>query len=305
MTDFTHQINLADIRAFVVIAKAKSFTLAAQQLSCSRSHVSKQLLSLEQALGTRLIIRTTRSQRLTEQGKLFFEKCFRALDEIDSAVEKVLDSSDNIQGKININCVGGVIGENIVTALVNDFVRLHPNVAITLDFSSQRVDLISGEFDLVFRMGHLPDSELIARKLIDISVSTVASPEYISLKGGLSHPQDLHHHACITGSVKQWSFYQQGASSEQFDVTVAGQIQCKNGRSMIASALAGNGIIRVPSLYCREQLKAGLLVDVFESWHVKSTPLYLVYAKDKFQPVRLKTMIDFITENFSQYIESK
>ena len=78
-----NQVNLADVRAFVVIAKAKNFTLAAEQLNCSRSHVSKQLLSLEQALGVKLIIRTTRSQRLTEQGKLFFDKCFRALDEID------------------------------------------------------------------------------------------------------------------------------------------------------------------------------------------------------------------------------
>lgn len=298
-----NQINLADVRAFVVIAKAKSFTLAAEQLSCSRSHISKQLLSLEQALGVKLIIRTTRSQRLTEQGKLFFEKSFRALDEIDAAVEKVLDSSDSIQGTIKINCVGGVIGENIVTTLVNDFISQHPKINITLDFSSQRVDLISGEFDLVFRMGHLADSNLVARKLTDITVSTVASPDYISRHGVLSHPQDLHQHACITGSVKQWQFHHKQHSNEQLDVMVTGQIQCKNGRTMMASALAGNGIIRVPNLYCREDLKAGTLVNVFDDWRVSSTPLYLVYAKDKFQPTRLKSIIEFITTNFTHYID--
>lgn len=298
-----NQVNLADVRAFVVIAKAKNFTLAAEQLNCSRSHVSKQLLSLEQALGVKLIIRTTRSQRLTEQGKLFFDKCFRALDEIDSAVEKVLDSSDNIQGQIKINCVGGFIGENVVSALVNDFIKLHPNISITLDFSSQRVDLISGEFDLVFRMGNLPDSNLVARKLMDIAVSTVASPEYLLRAGKLSHPQDLLEHACITGSVKQWHFYHKLDVNKQCDVNVTGQIQCKNGRTMLTSALAGNGVIRVPSLYCQQHLKTGALLEVFEEWHVSSTPLYLVYAKDKFQPIRLKTLIDFIKENFTQYIE--
>jgi DNA-binding transcriptional LysR family regulator len=303
MKNVNNQVNLADVRAFVVIAKVKNFTLAAEQLSCSRSHVSKQLLSLEQALGVKLIIRTTRSQRLTEQGKLFFEKCFRALDEIDSAVEKVLDSSDNIQGQIKINCVGGFIGENIVSALVNDFIKQHPNISITLDFSSQRVDLISGEFDLVFRMGDLPDSNLVARKLMDIAVSTVASPDYFKRAGSLSHPQDLLEHACITGSVKQWHFHDKLDVNKQYDVSVTGQIQCKNGRTMLISALAGNGIIRVPSLYCQQYLNAGTLRNVFEDWHVSSTPLYVVYAKDKFQPIRLKTLINFITENFLQYIE--
>lgn len=303
MKSVNNQVNLADVRTFVVIANAKSFTLAAERLSCSRSHVSKQLLSLEQALGVKLIIRTTRSQRLTEQGQLFFDKCFRALDEIDSAVEKVLDSSDNIKGQIKINCVGGFIGENIVSALVNDFIKHHPDISIILDFSSQRVDLISGEYDLVFRMGDLPDSDLIARKLIDISVSTVASPDYLLQAGELSHPQDLLKHACITGSVKQWHFYDKLDHSKQYDVTVTGQIQCKNGRTMLTSALAGNGIIRVPTLYCQQYIKAGTLVEVFGDWHVSSTPLYLVYAKDKFQPTRLKTFIDFIIENFTQYIE--
>jgi DNA-binding transcriptional LysR family regulator len=300
-----NQISLADVRAFVEIAKAKNFTQAALRLACSRSQVSKQLVKLEQTLGVKLITRSTRTQRLTEQGQLLFEKCFRALDEIDDALVKVVDSSTLIQGRININCVGGYIGEEFVTELVNDFIQLYPNIGINLDFSSQRVDLIAGEFDLVFRMGHLPDSNLIARKLIELPVSTLASPTYIAKNGLPEHPRALAEHACITGTVKQWRFHRINQPTDTAEVMVDGQIQCRNGRAMIASALANNGIIRVPNCYCEAEIANGDLVDVFKHWRVQNTPIYLVYVKDVYQPARLQAFIDFALQRFQQPLGKK
>ncbi len=298
-------VNLADIRAFVVIAKAGSFTAASELLLCSRSHLSKKLVQLEVALGVKLIIRTTRTQRLTEQGKLFFEQCNFALASIEQAIEQAVDSGGTMQGSIHINCVGGYIGEELIAPLINDFIGLHPEVSIDLDFSSPRVDLISGEFDLVFRMGQLEDSGLIARKLFDIEVVTVASSSYVERYGCLTHPRELKQHQCITGSVNQWSFHQQDAPANHVDVTVAGGFKCKNGRAMISSALAGHGIVRVPALYCQQAIADGLLVPVLKEWQVEPTPFYMVYVQDQFQPLRLRELIKFVQQHIGTIMDQK
>jgi len=295
--------SLADIKAFVATAKLGSFTQAAEQLSCSRSHVSKQLSQLELDLGVKLISRTTRSQNLTVQGQVFFEQCQHSLNGIEQAIEQVMDSSSSIRGQININCVGGFIGEEIIAPLINDFIKLFPQVNIHLDFTSQRVDLVSGEFDMVFRMGRLDDSELIARQLTTLSIVTVASPSYLNKFGFPKDPFSLKHHQCITGTVKTWSYQYKDDDSRKVEVKVAGGISCKNGRVMLKTALQGHGIIRVPSLYCKPELIAGSLIPVFDDWHVPETPLTLVYLKDKYQPERLKAFIEFVRENIHRYIE--
>lgn len=199
-------ISLPDIQAFVVIAKAGSFTKAAELLGCSRSYLSRQLNQLEAQLGVSLIIRTTRAQRLTPQGQVFYETCQQSLTKIASAVSGVVESANALSGTLNINCVGGYIGETLIMGLINAFLQDYPNIDINLDFDSRRVDLISGEFDFVFRMGSLEDSSLIARKLMDINIVTLATSGYLQRKGRPEHPRDLKHHNCITGSVKTWRF---------------------------------------------------------------------------------------------------
>ncbi|ABZ75193.1 transcriptional regulator, LysR family [Shewanella halifaxensis HAW-EB4] len=296
-------LNLADVRAFTVIAEKGSFTIAAEKLGCSRSHLSKQLTQLERYLGVTLITRTTRAQRLTEQGRFFYERCQHALDIMEQAVAKTVDDAHNLQGKININCVGGYIGEEIVNQLVNDFMTLHPNIQVHLDFSSQRVDLVLDEFDLVFRMGELEDSGLVARKLMDIANCTLASPRYIAKHGRPEHPKELKHHACVTGSVHHWSYHRRSNKSHKTEVTITGALLCKNGRVMKSSALAGNGIVRLPEIYCSAELNAGTLVHLFDDWAISDTPLYLLYNRDQFQPARLRQFIEFTIQNFMKYVE--
>ena len=294
-------INIADIRAFVLIVKAGSFTAAAEQILCSRSHLSKQLSQLESALAVKLIIRTTRTQCLTEQGKLFFEQCSRSFDGVDYAIEQAINDAGTVKGFININCVGGYIGEDIIAPLVSDFIQQYPDVKVNLDFSSRRVDLVAGEFDIVFRMGQLEDSNLIAQKLMDISICTLVSPGYLQNNGQLSHPKELKQHQCITGSLNNWSFIHVKTASKNIDVSVGGSFKCKNGRAMISSALAGNGIVRLPYFYCHKEIANGTLLPVFSDWTIPKSPFYLVYVQDKYQPARLKAFIDFVRNNIARY----
>ncbi|GGP72124.1 LysR family transcriptional regulator [Shewanella algicola] len=294
-------VNLSDIKTFVVLAEQGSFTKAGEKLQCSRSHISKQLAQLEANLGVSLLIRTTRTQHLTPQGEVFFERCKSSLNGISHAIDSVLESANVLSGHIKINCVGGMIAENIIASLVSDFMSEHPDISIDLDFSSHRVDLISGEFDFVFRMGKLADSSLIARKLTDLKVGIYASPEYLSHYGTPVNPKELTAHKCINGSVKNWLFIN-NKTSETLDVFIEGNLTCKNGRIMISSAIAGNGIIRVPSLYCKDEVEKGLLIPLFDEWYIDSTPFYLVYTQEKHKPMRLKIFKDYVVANFSKYL---
>ncbi|NKC19480.1 MULTISPECIES: LysR family transcriptional regulator [Pseudoalteromonas] len=296
-------INYSDIKSFIVLVEEGSFTKAAAKLLCSRSQVSKQLSQLEANLGVSLLVRTTRTQHLTPSGELFYEKCKRSFNGIEHAIDRAMESATELSGEIKINCVGGYIGENIVGPLVADFMKENPEMNVLLDFSSRRVDLVSGEFDFVFRMGELADSALIARKLTELSIGIYASPEYVKQYGQPSEPKDLVEHKCIVGSMNTWTLKNSESQVIQ-EVTVKGDLVCKNGRIMLYSALRGNGIIRVPEIYCRKERDEGSLVPVFEYWQPKSTPLSLVYLQDKHQPMRIKVFRDFVLKNFVNYLRT-
>ncbi|WP_076414380.1 LysR family transcriptional regulator [Shewanella sp. UCD-KL12] len=296
------EINLADIKAFTVIAEQGSFTKAAEVLDCSRSHLSKQLTQLEACLGVTLITRTTRAQRMTEQGEAFFNRCRGAFDDIEQAIEIAVDNAQRLQGSIKVNCVGGYLGEEVVARLVNEFIAKYPGISVELDFSSQRVDLLVDQFDLVFRMGELEDSGLVARKLMDITNMTLASPKYVDARGLPGDPKALKAHQCITGSVNNWSFFHIANRAQKLDVHINGAFRCRNGRAMKQSALMGNGIVRLPELYCSDELARGELVSVFDDWQVADTPLYLLYHKDRYQPALLKEFVGFTIDHFKEYL---
>ncbi|EDN58542.1 transcriptional regulator [Vibrio antiquarius] len=294
----TH-INLADIRSFVLIAQLGNFTKAAEQLGVSRSHVSRQITNLEQQIGATLLQRTTRTLKLTEAGKVLYKQCETALHNIDQAVMAVVDDVEELRGEIRINCVGGYLGEDVVADIVAQFLIQHPQVNINLDFSSHRVDLIADEFDIAFRMGKLDDSNFIARKLIDVEMGTYASPSYLETHGYPSHPKDLEKHICLTGSVTRWAF-ENTNTKQSTEHQIRGQLRCKSGRVMIKAALAGNGIIRVPALYCQQELQTGKLKEVFTDWSIPSVEFSLLYHHDRHQPKRIRAFIDFATQYFRQ-----
>lgn len=273
------QINLADIRSFVLIAQLGNFTKAAEALGVSRSHVSRQISQLEKQMGVTLLIRTTRTLKLTDAGKALFAQCEMALHSIDQAVLAAVDDIEAVRGEIRINCVGGYLGEEVIAEVVGQFMQQYPQVRVDLDFSSHRVDLI------------------------DVEMGTYASPSYLATHGRPEHPKELDKHACLTGSVTRWTF-QHRQTKQTSDCQVRGKLRCKNGRVMLKGALAGNGIIRVPTLYCMPELEQGLLQEVFEDWHVPSVAFSALYHRDRYQPKRIRTFIEFTSDYFRQLQKS-
>lgn len=122
-----------------------------------------------------LLIRTTRSLKLTDAGKQFYLQCEKALAGIDQAILSAVDDVEQVQGEIRINCVGGYLGEELIAQITCDFMKQYPNTQVNLDFSSHRVDLLEEDFDIAFRMGRLEDSGFVARKLMTIEMSTLAT----------------------------------------------------------------------------------------------------------------------------------
>ncbi len=294
----SNKINLADIRAFVLIADEGSFTNAAEILEVSRSHVSRQLSALEKQMSVSLMIRTTRSLRLTEAGKAFHQQAKKALQSLEQAVIAAADNTQEVRGTIRVNCVGGHIGEELIAKMASEFMVQHQDVNIELDFSSHRIDLITDEFDIAFRMGELEDAGFIGKKLTDLKIETLASPILLQQYPKITSPKGLSDIPCLTGSVKHWKFQKTENSKQKMDVHVDGRFSCKNGRALVQSAVDGNGVIRVPEMYCQQEMKQGLLISVFDHWEVPLVPFYAIYHKDKYQPARLRAFIDYIIEQF-------
>lgn len=293
-----NNINLADIRSFVLIAKLGNFTKAADALEVSRSHVSRQISALEKQMGVTLLTRTTRSLRLTQAGQRFFHQCEAALQLIDQALVAAVDDTKKVQGLIRVNCVGGYLGEELVAQAIAEFMQIYPQITVDLDFSSPRIDLIEDQFDVAFRMGELEDAGFIAKRLMDIEMVTLASPEYVKQFGEPQHPRELSNHRVLTGSVTKWSFISDCEPTKQYDIHLKGKLTCKNGRALIKACLLGNGLIRVPKVYCETEIKQGNLISVMPLWRINSVPFATIFHKDRYQPKRIRVFVDFISEWF-------
>ena len=295
----SNNLKLEDIKSFVTIGNYGSFTKAAQALGVSRGHLSKQLKNLESELSVQLVIRTTRSLSLTADGHKFYRRCKEALGGIAGAVEEVLDNSEEMKGKILINCVGGIIGEDIIAPLLADFAALHREVELEIDFNSSRVDLVKDKYDLIVRLGKLEDSEFMARGLGFACMSVLASKDYLSSAPALDCPKDLKKHNCLTGSISTWSFTNRKNQKTIKEVSVSGKYSCKNGRALKNAALKGLGVVRLPEVYCREAVASGVLVEVLDKWAPYRVPIHLLYYDKQYMPARLKGLVDFLHERFT------
>lgn len=294
-----NNVELNDIKAFVAIGELGSFTKAANHLGVTRGHISKQIRKLEENMGVRLIIRTTRSLTLTSEGNALFQEAKESLTRLFQAVSSTIDDTNEVNGIININSVGGIIGEDILAPILAKFAVIHPKVHINLDFTSSRSDLVGDKYDLILRMGKLDDSNYIAKKIADFQICTLASPKYLNQFKSLTDPKDLKKLNCLTGSVKKWSFIH-ASTNIKSQITVSGNFHCPSGKSLLNAAKAGLGVVRLPKIYCLPELKNKELIPAIKNWETELVPIYILYYSNKLQPKKISSLIDFISKNFRE-----
>ena len=268
------------------------FTAAGEALNASKSHVSRQVSRLEARLGTRLLTRTTRRVRLTDMGRVYYERCRSAVDELDAVEADLADLQARPRGRVRLTAPG-IYAERFVAPALAEFASRYPDVDVELDTQMTMVDLIEEGYDLAIRMSSLTDSSLIARRVEARRIVVCAAPEYLEKWGIPDSPEALTAHDCLTLKGMAWRF----AWPDQIRaVRVRGSWTSDNGRALVAAASAGLGLMRIADYYVNAELERGELQVVLEDYEVDDAATWIIYPNRTHLPTRVRLLIDFLVD---------
>lgn len=287
--------SLTRISAFVQTAEALSFVAAGQRLGISASAVGKSVTKLEETLGVRLFQRTTRRVVLTEEGRLFYDRCRRILEDLRDAEAQLSDAVQAPRGQLRISVP--TIGYHFLMPVLPEFRELYPDVELDVDFSDRMVDVIEERFDAVIRSGALADSSLMSRRLGAFCFVLCASPAYLARRGVPRTPKDLAHHDClrfrfpITGKLQEWSL-EGGSEADLTRLTPA--FTCNNMEAMLAAAIEGIGIAYMPDFLARVAIAGGALRSVLDSHIADAGQFSVVWPSSRQLSPKLRAFVDFV-----------
>lgn len=286
--------RLDGVATFVQVVEAGSFAVAAERLSLTRSAVGKIIARLEARLGVRLIQRTTRAQNLTEDGQAYYERCVRALAELDAAEAALDDGRQQPQGRLRVS-LPIAFGHLCVAPVLMELARRHPSLSIDISFSDRKVDLIEDGFDLALRIGELRDSSsLAARKLGLQYVSIGASPDYIARHGLPSRLEEIEAHAAIgysrAGVVSPWHL--RDDAGQTTPLRIQPQLSTDDVQMIAAAAIAGFGLARLPSWLLARYVKSGELVTVRGRCSLAPQDIHAVWPTTRYMPSKTRCAID-------------
>ncbi|EQB10094.1 LysR family transcriptional regulator [Sphingobium quisquiliarum P25] len=294
-------MRLPDLEAwaiFAAVVEHRSFTDAAKALSVSKATVSKAVTRLEQHLETSLFNRTSRRLALTESGKRLAEHAARILAEGQAAEEAARQDTEELSGTVRLGAPM-TFGLLRVAPLIAQFTKQHPGVDVFLHLSDALIDMIEMGLDATIRIADMPDSSLRARRLGDVRVHLVASPNYLEERGRPVHPADLSDHDCLCYSnvttPDVWRF--SGPGEQNVAVQVRARMTVNSGDAMLPALLAGVGIARLPDFIVGEAMAAGDLEEILIDWRAPPLGLHLVTPPSRLRPARVDALLDFIAAN--------
>lgn len=291
--------TLTSMRVFANVVEAGSFSGAADRLDMSRAMASKYVINLEDHLGTRLLNRTTRRLSLTESGTAYYERCVQIISDVQEAEQAVGQLTGTPRGTIKIT-MPVAYGLHRLGPVIADYVRLYPEVKLEISLNDRRIDLVEEGLDLAIRIGTLPESGLIARKLAVDRTVVCASPAYLQQHGVPEVPADLARHSCLgytyTSSGDEWRLRSAEADAA---IRIAGSIKANNGDMLRLAACNGAGIIFQPLFIVQDDLHAGRLVQILVDYTSKDLGIYAVYPSRKHLSAKVRTFVDFLVEQLS------
>jgi DNA-binding transcriptional LysR family regulator len=267
------------LAAFHAAATEGGFAAAARRTKLNRAQVSKTIAALEAELGARLFQRTTRRMSLTEAGRRYLAATRGVLETLDGAVNAVRETQTMLSGPLRINAPVS-FGTAHVAPLLTAFLGQHPGVQIDLTLNDRVVDLVEEGYDMVIRIGVLPSSSLIARRLAPARLAIVASPAYFKRHGRPKRPEDLKGHNCL--GYAHWSLHDEwpftDAQGRTVRVKVRGTFASNNGDALRQCALDGLGVIQQPTFSIGPDLAAGRLERVLAGYGLRDLGVYSVTA---------------------------
>jgi DNA-binding transcriptional LysR family regulator len=288
-----------EMEVFALAADMKSFSAAGRQLKMSPSAVSKLVSRVEERLGTRLLVRSTRMLELTPEGDIYLRRARRILKEIEETEELVAGGREEARGLLRVNSSVG-FGERCILPLVGEFTQRHPKVRLDLTLTDGMIDLIGERTDIAIRVGPMRDSSLMARRLFSSSRVVVASPDYLKKHGTPQTPDDLDDHNCIgfnfRRSLDEWPFRDPG-SDAVYTKAVTGNVLVSSGSIKRQLCLLGVGIGRIGEFHVRPDIEAGTLVPILESYNGGDVEVvHAVYVGHEHLAARIRAFIDFLAE---------
>lgn len=285
-------IHLMEV--FVRVAESRSFSHAARRLGISPSATSKAVARLEAKLGVRLVARTTRSLRITEEGETLLASARHILAEIESAEALLSVRLAEPAGRLRLQSTVG-FGRCVVVPLLFEFARRWPQVVVDVDLSDREVNLLEEGVDVAIMFGELPDSRLVARRLGYMRFVTIASPGYLAARGTPRHPDELATHTCLgyflprVSRFRDWEFAE-GANRP----APAAQLNVNNAQVLVDAVADGQGIAHVPKVIAWDVLQAGRVVRVLDRFATHGWPVSLVYSERRYQSRRVHTLVEYL-----------
>lgn len=288
---------LADVEAFVTVVEKGTLSAAAVTLGTTPSVLSRAISRLETRLGVQLLRRTTRRLNLTDAGTLYLEQSRSAFALIDDAERRIQGQEGVLTGRVRLS-VPTTYGHYRLPSLLARFAQAFPQVRVELSITNRNVDLVAEGYDLAIRLGQLPDSGLVGRKLEDARLCLVASAKYLDRAGIPRQVDELITHSCLpfvmpsSGRIAPWLFCENGENREWMP---AGHVQVSDDvLGIVSLALAGLGICQTYDFIVRERIERGELVEVLEAFGGRSRPFSVIYPPHRQLPAAARALIDFL-----------
>jgi DNA-binding transcriptional LysR family regulator len=286
------------IRTFREVATRGSFSMAAKTMNVSKANVSKYVAELETQLGVRLLNRSTRTVSLTDAGALLLERSTPLLEMIELTRDELQQRARAPSGRLRLTAPQG-LGHYQLPLVLAQFMTKYPEVSIGLELSNEVLDMVGDGIDVAVRVGRIPDSNLIVRKLQKLPLVVCAAPSYWEQRGMPDHPDDLAEHDALTYSVRdsghEWHFEVDGAP---YAVPVRSRVNATDPMPLVAMALQGLGMVHMPAATLSEHLDSGALQGVLQAHSPTDVWLYTAYTQRRHNSAALKALLAFLDDQW-------
>ena len=289
---------LSGVSVLAAVVEGGSFVKAAELVGITDSGVSRAISRLEARLNVRLLDRTTRSVTLTGEGRRFYEEVKPHLSAIEDAATVASGATSAVRGRLKVD-IDPFFLPLVLAGRLGAFCERYPELSIEFTSSEHVGDLVSEGVDLAIRFGQPRHASLVARKLIEAPILTVAAPRYIERYGQPAHPGELARHRCLqfldpyTGRPFEWEFIR---GQESVDVPTTGPLTFTDPKSMLQECMAGTGVAQIIGWGVGRLLTDGVLVDLFPEWHGERFPLFAFHPSRKHPPAKVRAFVDFCVE---------
>jgi len=288
---------IEQLESFVAVVDAGSFSIAGRRLGVPKSTISQRIRQLEQRLDARLLHRSTRSVRPTDTGRAYYERCIRILADIAEAELIARDEQKALSGNLRIH-LPVELGMQVLGPLIASFEVDNPALRIELELNSRHIDLVEEGYDIAIRIGTLPNSSLVSRRILSIPRGLYASADYLAKRGGPLTPDDLNSHDCLrfhtAYHVGDWIFR---TGRDSIRIKPIGRMVSNNLTVLRDAAVAGAGIALLPHFLCRAEKRESKLLCLLPDWEVEDAEVFVLYPSRHHLSGKVRGFLSFLDRN--------